>query len=466
MAQYQQMRTERDSLGEVRIPTEAYWGAHTQRAVENFGRARYPIPGAMLRALGLVKRAAAEVNGELGELSSDVARAIAAAAAEIEDGGWSDQFPVDVFQTGSGTSWNMNANEVIARRAEEMLREESEPQQQALEIHPNDSVNRGQSSNDVIPTAILVAARKEGEELLAELRLLDEALEEAAERGKGVVKLGRTHLQDAVPMTADREILAWKRRIFEASERLAHTLPALEMLPLGGTAVGTGINAAPEFAARTVERLAAATGFPFREAEDHFASIASREECLQMMGAMDGVGAALEKMAEDLRLLVSGPRAGLAEYRIPATQPGSSIMPGKVNPVLPEMVLQAAISVSGSYAAVRSAAVRGPLQLNIVQPLIAKELLESLELLSRTVERFVAGCITGLAVDPQRCGEEVEKSLALVTPLALRLGYELAAKIAKLAVEENITLREAARRESGLEEEELKRLLDPRSMIG
>jgi fumarate hydratase class II len=444
--------------------------------VNNFGPARYPIPAPLRQALGLIKRAAAEVNGELGHLPPRVAEAVAAAAGEIEEGSWADQFPVDVFQTGSGTSWNMNANEVIARRAAELLSEhrsetadESSGDSSSEEgpvIHPNDTVNRGQSSNDVIPTAILVAARREAEDLLTELRLLCEALDDAQQRAKGVVKTGRTHLQDAVPMTAAQEAGAWRQRISDAIKRLEQVMPVLEQLPLGGTAVGTGLNSSAEFAARTVERLAAATGFPYRESPNRFALIASREECLQLMGALDGAGAALEKIAEDLRLLVSGPRTGLGEYRIPEVQPGSSIMPGKVNPVIPEMVSQTAACVSGKYSAVRSAAVRGPLQLNIMQPLIAYEVLESIALLSRATQRFTVRCITGLMPNAEHCAAYVEQSLALVTSLAPRIGYDLAARVARLAAEENLSVREAARRESGLDEAEIDKLLDAGRMAG
>jgi fumarate hydratase class II len=267
-------------------------------------------------------------------------------------------------------------------------------------------------------------------------------------------------------MTAAQEAGAWRQRISDAIKRLEQVMPVLEQLPLGGTAVGTGLNSSAEFAARTVERLAAATGFPYRESPNRFALIASREECLQLMGALDGAGAALEKIAEDLRLLVSGPRTGLGEYRIPEVQPGSSIMPGKINPVISEMVSQTAACVSGKYTAVRSAAVRGPLQLNIMQPLIAYEVLESIALLSRATQRFTVRCITGLMPNAERCAAYVEQSLALVTSLAPRIGYDLAARVARLAAEENLSVREAARRESGLDEADIDKLLDAGRMAG
>jgi fumarate hydratase class II len=455
-------RTESDSMGEVRLPASAYWGAQTQRAVENFGVSDKRIPAALIQALGLLKRHAAEVNGELGTIPPELAEAIGRAAEEVVEGRWNEHFPIDVFQTGSGTSWNMNANEVIANRANELL---GSPLGTRKPVHPNDHVNRGQSSNDVIPSAIHIANRQAGERLLAELRRLHEALEAKSAALADVVKLGRTHLQDAVPITLGQELSGYASQIGKGARRLEATFPHLEELALGGTAVGTGLNAHPQFAPRVIERIAARTGFRFRQAENLFEALACRDAQAELMGALSTLAGSLLKIGNDLRLLASGPRAGLGEVTLPSLQPGSSIMPGKVNPVIPEMVIQAAVYVKGKAQAVGMAAASAPLELNIMMPLVAYETLDSLELLTNVCRVFRERCIAGIEADRERCAEWIEWSLALVTPLATRIGYDKAAALAHRAYKEKKTVRQLLTEEKILGPEEIDRVLDPRSMV-
>jgi fumarate hydratase class II len=449
-------------MGEVEIPSWAYWGAQTQRAVMNFAISDRRIPTPMIRALGLIKRYVATVNGELGLIEGDLVRAIEEAAEEVIEGKWDNHFPIDVFQTGSGTSWNMNANEIIANRANEIL---GKPLGAKSPIHPNDHVNRGQSSNDVIPTAIHVANRLEVEPLAESLRSLTKSLEERAGEFKDVIKIGRTHLQDAVPMTLGQEFTGYATQIAKGQERLEAAKPHLEELALGGTAIGTGLNAHPEMASRAIERIASHTGIPFKPAVSRFEAIASRDAQVGLMGALNSIAVALMKIANDIRLLASGPRAGLAEITLPSLQPGSSIMPGKVNPVIPEMVIQVAAHVMGKHQAVTIGAQNGPLELNMMNPLIAYETLSSLNLLSRTAVALAERCVAGTVADRDRCAEWVEYSLALVTPLATRIGYDRAAAIAYEAYKSRRSIREVAREQKVLPEGELDQLLDPWSMI-
>jgi fumarate hydratase class II len=455
-------RSESDSMGEVRLPASAYWGAQTQRAVENFGVSDKRIPPALIEALGLLKRYAAEVNGELGTVAPELTEAIGRAAEEVIEGRWSEHFPIDVFQTGSGTSWNMNANEVIANRANEML---GSPLGTRKPVHPNDHVNRGQSSNDVIPSAIHIANRRSSQRLLTELRQLEQALAAQAAAFGGVVKLGRTHLQDAVPMTLGQEFSGYASQIGKGARRLEATFPHLEELALGGTAVGTGLNAHPQFAPRVIERIARRTGFGFRQAENLFEALACRDAQAELMGALNTLAGSLLKIGNDLRLLASGPRAGLGEITLPSLQPGSSIMPGKVNPVIPEMVIQAAVYVKGKAQAVSMAAAAAPLELNIMMPLVAYETLDSLELLTNVCRALRERCIAGIQADRERCAEWIEWSLALVTPLATRIGYDKAAALAHRAYTEKKTVRQLLTEEKILEPAEIDRVLDPRSMV-
>jgi fumarate hydratase class II len=459
----QGIRSESDTMGEVALPAWAYWGAQTQRAVENFGVSDKRIPPLMIQALGLIKQTAAEVNAQLGTVPKDLAEAIAKAAGEVRDGRWNEHFPIDVFQTGSGTSWNMNANEVIANRANELL---GSPLGTKKPVHPNDHVNRGQSSNDVIPTAIHVADRIAAGQLLAALEELERSLNAKAEAFAEVIKIGRTHLQDAVPITLGQEFSGYASQIRKGAKRLRNALPHLEELALGGTAVGTGLNAHPKLAPGVIERIAARTKLPFRQAENLFEALACRDAQAELMGALNVLAGSLLKIGNDLRLLSSGPRAGLGEIKLPSLQPGSSIMPGKVNPVIPEMVIQAAVYVKGKVASVSMAAASAPLELNIMMPLIAYETLDSLGLLANTVKALRDRCIRGIEADPQRCAEWVEWSLALVTPLATRIGYDKAAEIAYQAYKEKKTVRQLLSESGLLPQEEVDKVLDPKSMIG
>ncbi len=458
-----EFRVETDSMGEVKVPAEACWGAQTQRAVENFSVSDLRIPVALIRALGMVKLHAAAVNGELGLVDPKVAGAIEKAAAEVVEGRWDGHFPIDVFQTGSGTSWNMNANEVIANRANEIL---GFPRGSKKPVHPNDHVNRGQSSNDVIPTVISLADRLELDPLVASLDRLHESLDRKAKELAGVLKIGRTHLQDAVPMTLGNEFSGYARQIELARGRVARCASNLEELALGGTALGTGINTHPEFARKVVARIAKATGVPFREAANKFEAIAARDAQVELMGALNGLAVALSKIANDLRLLASGPRTGLAEIALPSLQPGSSIMPGKVNPVILEMTIQAGARVMGSSLSVTVAGQSGPLELNMMLPLIAWETLTSLALLTSTCNALVDRCIDGITPDVARSREWIERSLALVTPLALKIGYDRAAALAHKALKENRTIREIVVAEKVLTADEADAILDPKAMLG
>ncbi len=456
------IRRESDSMGEVEIPDWAYWGAQTQRAVQNFNVSPLRIPPAMIVALGLIKKHAARVNAELGTVDKDLSEAMVTAADEIVQGRWNDHFPIDVFQTGSGTSWNMNTNELIANRANEIL---GQPRGTRKPVHPNDHVNRGQSSNDVIPTAIHIANRMRLEPLLQAVRHLAEALRRKEREFQDLVKLGRTHLQDAVPMTLGQEFSGFAVQIEKAVTRLESTRANLEELALGGTALGTGINCAPGFAEKVAAGIAAETGLPFCSAPNKFEAIASRDAQVELMGALNTLATSLMKIANDLRLLASGPRGALGEIVLPSLQPGSSIMPGKVNPVIPEMVIQVAAFVNGKTVAVTIAGQNGPLELNMMNPLIAYETLTSLDLLTETCNALAERAIDGLEADPERMQFWIEWSLALVTPLAVEIGYDQATRLAYQAYREKRQIREVVLESGLLSEEKVAALLDPRQMI-
>jgi fumarate hydratase, class II len=456
-------RTETDSMGEVKVPSHAYWGAQTQRAVENFSVSDLRIPVPLVRALGQVKQAAASVNGSLGLLEPSVAQAIERAAGEVAEGKWDGHFPIDVFQTGSGTSWNMNANEVIANRANEIL---GAPLGSKTPVHPNDHVNRGQSSNDVIPTVISLANRVRLDGLVETMGHLQASLARKAAEFAGVLKIGRTHLQDAVPMTLGQEFSGYARQVEKARELVMRCAGSLEELAIGGTALGTGINTHPAFARRVTAALAQATRIPFREAKNKFEAIAARDSQVELMGALNATAVCLLKIANDLRLLASGPRTGLGELTLPSLQPGSSIMPGKVNPVILEMTIQVAARVMGSNLSVCIGGQSGPLELNMMLPLIAWETVGSLDLLKNTCEALATRCVDGIAADAARSRDWIEKSLALVTPLALKIGYDRAAKLAHKALAENRTVREIVIKEGILTAEEADKVLDPSTMLG
>ncbi len=442
-------RIEHDTMGEVRVPREALYGPQTARAVENFPISRLRLQRPFLRALGLIKAAAARVNGQMGHLPPDKAAAIEAAANEVVEGRHDDAFVVDVFQTGSGTSTNMNANEVIGRLAG---------------AHPNDEVNRGQSSNDVIPSALHLAALElvRGQ-LLPAMLGLEAALKEKASEFDDVMKIGRTHLQDAVPMRLGQEFSGYARQVGAARERVEAALPGLYELALGGTAVGTGLNAPQGFAAAVIAELAGRTGLPLREAANHFEAQAARDAAAFLSAALRNYALALVKIANDIRWLGSGPRCGLGELKLPAVQPGSSIMPGKVNPVIAESLLMVCAQVIGHDAAIAWCAAAGNFELNVMMPLLAWDLLDSIELAAAGSRNFEERLLRGLEANRERAEALVEQSLAMATALTPVIGYEKAAALAKEAYASGRTIREVARERSGIPPAELDRLLDPRS---
>jgi fumarate hydratase class II len=446
-------RIEHDSMGELRVPADALWGAQTQRAVQNFPISGWRMPRDFIRALGLVKAAAAEANAELGHLAPPLARAISMAATDVAIGSHDAHFPVDVFQTGSGTSSNMNANEVIATLA---ARAGGQP------VHPNDHVNLGQSSNDVIPSAINVSARLAlHEHLLPALRHLRKTIDRRAAKLGGVVKTGRTHLMDAMPLTLQQELSTWSAQLRSAEERLLDTARRLQRLPLGGTAVGTGINADPRFARRATAALSRLAGVRFQPADNLFEGIAAPDHAVELSGQLGVLAAALMKIGNDLRWMNSGPLAGLGEIELPALQPGSSIMPGKVNPVIPEALCMVCAQVMGHHTAISIAGQSGNFQLNVMLPVIAYDLLQSIALLSNAMRQLADAAIAGFTVRRDRLEQALARNPILVTALNPVIGYEAAAKIAKRAYAEGRPVLEVAKEMSGLSEAQLRKLLDP-----
>ena len=444
MADEDGFRVERDTMGEVRVPSWARWGAQTQRATENFPVSGLRLERRLIRALALIKAEAARVNATLGVVDPAAAEAIAAAAEEVGEGRWDEHFPVDVFQTGSGTSSNMNANEVLAALAAERL---------GSPVHPNDQVNASQSSNDVFPSAMhLAAAEAVVVDLIPAVEHLEAGLRAKAAEFAGVVKAGRTHLMDATPVTLGQELGGYAHQLAEGVERLRSSLPRVGRLPLGGTAVGTGLNAPPTFAAEVIERLVARTGLPLEEAPDHFAAQSARDGLVELSGQLRTLAVALHKVANDLRWMGSGPRTGLAEIRLPDLQPGSSIMPGKVNPVLPEAVTQVAAQVMGNDAAVAFAGSQGAFELNTYMPVMARNLLESIRLLASVSRLLRDRCVDGIEADVERCRTYAEASLSVLTSLAPLIGYEPAAGLVKEASRSGRPVRELAL-ETGLVDE-------------
>lgn len=427
-------RTEHDSMGEVRVPARAKWRAQTQRAVENFPVSGQRLERAHIEALARIKAAAAGVNARLGVLDPEVAEAVREAAGEVASGRWDEHFPVDVFQTGSGTSSNMNANEVIATLASERL---------GRPVHPNDHVNASQSSNDVFPSSIHIAATSAVvNDLVPALEHLAEALERKAAEFADVVKAGRTHLMDATPVTLGQEFGGYAAQMRRGAERLRDALPRLAELPLGGTAVGTGINTPPGFSAAVIEEVARATGLPLTEARDHFEAQGARDGLVETSGQLRTVAVGLTKIANDLRWMASGPRTGLAEINLPDLQPGSSIMPGKVNPVVPEAVLMVAAQVIGNDATVAFAGSQGNFELNVMLPVMARNLLESVRLLANASRLLADRTVDGITANAGRAREYAESSPSVVTPLNRYIGYEEAAKVAKQSLAERKTIRE------------------------
>ncbi|MDF9815359.1 class II fumarate hydratase [Streptomyces sp. SPB162] len=427
-------RIEHDSMGEVRVPADAKWRAQTQRAVENFPISGRPIERAHIEALARIKAAAAKVNAGLGVLDQDIADAVQEAAAEVVDGRWDDHFPVDVFQTGSGTSSNMNANEVIATLATERL---------GRAVHPNDHVNASQSSNDVFPSSIHIAATAAvTRDLVPALEHLAESLERKAAEFADVVKSGRTHLMDATPVTLGQEFGGYAAQVRYGVERLRGALPRLAELPLGGTAVGTGINTPPGFSAAVIAEVARTTGLPLTEARDHFEAQGARDGIVEVSGQLKTVAVGLTKICNDLRWMASGPRTGLAEINLPDLQPGSSIMPGKVNPVIPEAVLMVAAQVAGNDLTITMAGAAGNFELNVMLPVIARNVLESVRLLANVSRLLADRTVDGITANVERAREYAESSPSVVTPLNKYIGYEEAAKVAKKAVAERRRIRD------------------------
>jgi len=456
------MRTERDSMGEVEIPDAVLWGAQTQRALENFPISGLRFGRRFIHALGHVKRACARANIDLGLLDDDVGAAILQACEEVIDGMWDDQFPIDVFQTGSGTSTNMNANEVIANRAIQILGGRVGSR---TPVHPNDDVNLSQSSNDVIPTAIHVSATLAlRDELIPALEHLGRALDEKAQAFDLVVKTGRTHLQDATPIRLGQVFGGYAAQARKGVERAQTAAAALRELPLGGTAVGTGLNRPVDFPRRAIAALNDALGTAFVEAENHVEANAARDAVVEVSGQLKTIAVSLTKIANDIRWLGSGPRNGLGELQLPAVQPGSSIMPGKVNPVMAEALILVAAQVVGHDAAITQGGLGGIFELNLMMPLLTYDLLRSIEWLANATRAFTDRCVVGIKANAERCREMVEHSLALATALAPIVGYDRAAEVAREAYRSGRTVREVAEEWNVLSSEELDQLLDPRRM--
>ncbi len=449
-------RIEHDSMGELKVPAAALWGAQTQRAVENFPISGRPMPRGFIRALGLIKAAAAGVNTDLGLLPKNVAKAIRDAALQVADGAHDAQFPIDVYQTGSGTSSNMNANEVIATLASRAGK---------AKVHPNDHVNLGQSSNDVIPTAIRVSAQLATvQNLLPALKHLRQTIDRRGKSLDKIVKTGRTHLMDAMPLTFAQEFGAWSSQLASAQARIEDALKRMRRLPIGGTAIGTGINADPRFGKAMAKSLSALAETKFESAADKFEGLASQDDAVELSGQLNALAVALMKIANDLRWMNAGPLAGIGEIELPALQPGSSIMPGKVNPVIPEATCMVCAQVIGHHAAITVAGASGNFQLNVMLPLIAHDLLDSIGLLSNAMRLLADKAIAGLKVRKDNVDAALGRNPILVTALNPIIGYEKAAAIAKRAYKENRPVFDVALEDSGLSAAQLKKLLDPAAL--
>ena len=456
----EEFRTEKDSLGEVRVPADALYGAQTQRAVENFPISGQGFGRAMIHALGVVKAAAARSNAELGTLDEEIATAIADAADQVAEGRWDDHFPVDIYQTGSGTSSNMNANEVVATLANRLLDEGA-----AGPVHPNDHVNFGQSSNDVIPTAIHVACRVSMErDLIPALEVLAEALRARAEAFDHVVKSGRTHLMDATPVRLGQEFAGYATQVEKGIERVRRASEELAELPLGGTATGTGINTHPAFAGLAIARISEVTDLDFHEAQDHFEAQGARDALVSAHGALNTVAASLLKIADDIRWLASGPTSGLSEISLPAVQPGSSIMPGKVNPVLAEALMMVSARVAGNHTTMTLAGGRGNFELNVMMPVMAHTFLESVALLGNAVRAFTGRCVTGIKANEERARELLLRNPSIATALNLHIGYDRASEVAKRAAAEGRSVRDVVVEMGLMDESEVDEALNVRDM--
>jgi len=456
-------RVEKDTMGEIRVPEDKYWGAQTQRAVENFPISGWEMPEEIIKAIAVIKWASARANAELGLIPENIKDAICKAAEEIYEGKLKGNFPVDVFQTGSGTSTNMNVNEVIANRANEILGYEKGKK---YPVHPNDHVNKCQSSNDVIPTSIQIAAVMElKNKLLPALRTLEKSLDKKVEEFKDIIKIGRTHLMDATPISLGQEFSGYKEQISHVIELLESYIPRLSELALGGTAVGTGINAHPDFPKKAIKYISEFCKHEFKETRNHFFSQATQDVMVALSGMLKTCAVAMFKVANDIRWLSSGPRCGIGEIFLPSLQPGSSIMPGKVNPVIPESVMMVCAHVIGSDATITIGGMNGNFELNTFLPIIGYHVVNSINLLASAAENFAKKCIDGIKPNVSRMRELVEWSLALSTPLALKIGYDKAAEIAKKSVEKGKTIREIVIEEGILSQQEAEKILDPFSMI-
>ncbi len=451
-------RIEKDSLGEVRVPADALYGAQTQRAVENFPISGQRFGRGFIQALGLLKKAAALTNQELGHLDGEIAEAIATAAGEVAAGKWDEEFVLDIFQTGSGTSTNMNANEVVAHRANQIVGDDGS-------VHPNDHVNFGQSSNDVIPSAIHIAARVAMErELIPALIHLRDALSEKAEAFDHVVKSGRTHLMDATPIRLGQQFGGYAHQLTKGIERVRNVSEELAELALGGTAVGTGINTDPEFAARAIALVSGELDLEFHEAENHFEAQAAKDAAVSAAGALNTIATSFFKIADDVRWLASGPTSGISEILIPAVQPGSSIMPGKVNPVMCEAMMMVAARVMGNHTTVTIAGQRGNFELNVMMPVLAQALLESITLLSNVARAFADRCVKGIEANEPRARQLLEKNPSIATALNPYIGYDQAVEVAKEAAQAGRSVRDIVEERGLLKPEEIDEALDVRGM--
>src|SRR5919198_3084283 len=455
-------RIEKDSMGEMTVPADALHGASTHRAVLNFPVSGYRFPRPFIRALGLIKWAAAQANHDLGLLDANRAAAIVQAAEEVAEGKLDDHFPLDIFQTGSGTSTNTNANEVIANRSAVLA---GKPIGSREHVHPNDHVNMGQSSNDVIPSAIHISAAEQLKNcLIPALEKLHAALETKAKEFWNIIKIGRTHLMDATPIRLGQEFSGYAQQVAYAKERAQKSIEALREIPLGGTAVGTGLNRHVDLTKKMLRHIEQRTGIAFYEAKNHFEAQGGKDAVVEASGQLKTIATSLFKIANDIRLLGSGPRCGIGEIQLPATQPGSSIMPGKVNPVMCESVMMVCAQVFGHDTTITWSGANGNFELNVMMPVLAHDLLESIRLLANAVDVFCDKCVAGITANEKRCAELVELSMAMVTSLAPKIGYDRAAEIAKESARTGQTVREICREKKVLSEEELNRVLDPIKM--
>lgn len=457
-----EFRTEKDSIGEIQVPANKLWGAQTQRSKENFAIGSEKMPMELITAYAILKKAAAIVNHQLGNLSASKKDAISKAANEIIEGKWNDHFPLVVWQTGSGTQTNMNVNEVIANRGNQFLvKNESEER-----LHPNDDVNQSQSSNDSFPTAMHIAGViAVNENLLPKIKVLHDTLSNQEKAFESIVKIGRTHLQDATPLTLGQEVSGWKHMIAKCEQMIRESLVHVQELAIGGTAVGTGINAHPEFGERVAKEISQQTGYPFTSSENKFHALTSHDQLVYVHGAMKALAADVMKIANDVRWLASGPRSGIGEITIPANEPGSSIMPGKVNPTQSEAITMVATQVMGNDVTIGIAASQGNFELNVFKPVIFYNFMQSVRLLSDSIGSFHDHCVVGIEPNKEQLEQHMNNSLMLVTALNPHVGYEKAAKIAKLAHEKGLTLKEAAMETGYLTEEEFDRFVDPSKMV-